>query len=742
MKKLIELIIKLKIYILIAILIITIFFSYQLKNIQIDPNIAKYLPTNDSTIKLFDYIGETFNGNMVAMIVLESDSIFTNEFLIKLSQITDSISMFKEVNNVMSLTNITDIKEIKGDIVIEKLINPEELPFDENKMRILKQYIDTNNTYKGSIISNNMKYTMIIIKYEPLSGNNENEISNDIKRIVMNSGINAKVYFGGTPFLVADIADNIIRDLKILAPIVSVLMIIILLLTFKSLLGVILPLVSVIISTIWTIGLMGFLNKPLTMISDIIPVLLMAVGSAYSIHIISKFYEIKHKDRENFKKAFAEILPPVFFAAFTTIIGFISFIFGSYLIMIKDFGIFIAIGVLISFIISVTFVPTILLMFINTNKKRNKTQFSLKFLSDFIVQKNKIIIIISILLIIISFFGMFHIERKANIVNYFDKNSYTQKTERIIQKQFGGSTTLQILCKGDMDSYETLKKINKIDDFLKKHNDIHNIMSLSTIMKKMNKLIENKDILPNNDEKIANLWFLLEGEDFINDIVNDDHTEGLIIATFENGFNTQLSKNTIKEINEFLNSINNEQFSAQLSGMLTIYEKIDHSIVTSQIQSIIIALIFIFILLLIVLKSLKDGVLAMIPIVFALIIILGFMGFAKIPLDIATALIGGVSIGIGIDYTFHFNERYRIELKRKNNIEALKTTISTSGSAIFINMLTVITGFIILVFAKLIPLRRFGILISITMFASAFGAVFILPAIYSLKRGGKNEKNN
>ncbi|MEO0077091.1 MAG: MMPL family transporter, partial [candidate division WOR-3 bacterium] len=247
--------------------------------------------------------------------------------------------------------------------------------------------------------------------------------------------------------------------------------------------------------------------------------------------------------------------------------------------------------------------------------------------------------------------------------------------------------------------------------------------------------------IPDSKAKVVNLWFLLEGEEMVNQMVNSDKSAAVVQAMVS-GIETKQSKQMLKDIENYLASNNTDDCTMFLTGSPIIYDHLDKSLSRSQIQSLIIALVLVFICLIVMMRSFWISVVGLIPIIFTLIVIFGFMGYAKIPLDVATVLVGSVSIGIGIDYAIHFLNRYQQEIKQNKHhkIKAVLNTLKTSGRAILINVLTVSIGFLVLVFANLIPLQRFGILIAITMIFSGISALVILPAIILVTNRNREEK--
>ena len=746
MKKFAEIILKLRTVIIVTTVLVTLILGYFIKDLKINPDISSYLPKSDPVVKLFNYIGEEYGGNQLAIVALETDDVFNKETIERINYLTQEFKKVEGVSYVMSLVNVLDIRtDEEGTLQISQLIDEYNLPETPQDIQKLKNYTLSKDMYRGRLVSNDSKATLIICRLS--EGADKIKTASNLKEIVKKSTVKEKVYYSGLPFQMMDISEIILNDLKFLIPIVSILIIISLFVSFLSIEGVLLPILSVSISTIWTLGIMSILKISLTAVSDIIPVILIAVGSAYSIHVISRFNEeLLSTDGDRGKqsvKALSDVSIPVFLAAITTIAGFITFVIGSYLSMIREFGVFSSLGIFFVLIISLTFVPSVLSLLPNRTKiksingdivKKKKVELIMDKIGEWVLKNEKVIITTGIIVVIIMCFGIPKIERRVNMLDYFKPGSPIRLTEEMMEKKFGGSIPIQILVKGDIQNPKVLKEMKKMEDFLESQKDIQNPQSVADLIEEMSDVMgEGKDI-PDSKDKVSNLWFLLEGEEIMSQLVNPDKTEAVIQAIITNVDTKQIRK-MVKNIEEYIKEVNNSDFNFAQTGMPAIYQHLDDSIVRSQIQSILLAIILVFVCLVFMLRSFIGGLIGLVPIVFTILVILGLMGYTGIPLDIATVLVGSISIGIGIDYSIHFISRFRKEFdSTKDELKALDKTLETTGKAIIINILTVTIGFLVLVFAELVPLRRFGILIAITMISSGGAAIILLPGIILLTK--------
>ncbi len=722
-------------FIIASVLVITGFLGYQLKNIQVDSDIISSLPDSDPHAILLKQMSEKFGGNKMGIVILEAEDLYTTEVLLHIRQITDSLSQMDGISSVTSLTNILDIRGSELGIEVGKLVDEWDLPESVEDLALLKQRVLSKDMYKGTIVAEDGTSTIIIFTIPDEI--DIHAISAKVRSAVEELDLPENIYFTGAPMLVSSISDLISKDMARLIPITFLVIALVLYFGFKSISGIILPLAVAGISIIWTIGIMALGGFKMSMISSNIPILLVAIGSAYSIHVVNRINQAKNTDMIAAVRSSLEyILIPVFLAAVTTAIGFISFIFGSYLEMIRDYGLFTALGTMISSFLSLFFVPAIL----SFGKVRNQKSTALfgagRFLNQFrsiLLKHPKQIIFAWIFIVSIGILGASFIKREVDIKNYFQKENPTRKAEEIMTDKFGGTKPVFVHFIGNMQSPEVLKKMTETEDYMKQSPDIQRTQSIAGLIRQLTEALGEGYTIPDDAAKIEQLWFLLDGNEYLDRFVTPELDEGIIISNFIS------PDNQSKELfgvymNDFIKKNSTPECRIEITGMPFVDVTMDQSLIKSQIGSLLIAIVFVVIIVGLILRSFSSGILAAIPIICAIIILFGFMGFMGIPLNIGTVLVASVALGIGIDYSIHIITHFNHEYKSgKQTYEALEETIRVSGKAILINVISVSAGFLVLLFSEMVPLQYFGLLVAISMVGSSLGALTLLPAILILR---------
>lgn len=735
-------VVKSRWFVIVFVFAVTGILGYQIRNIKINSDVISSLPNDDKDAVLLKKIGDQFGGNRMGMVILDCEDVFTAEALKHVKQITDSLTQTEGISSVSSLTNAIDIKESAEGMDIGRLVDEYNLPDSPEELAQLKERALSNEMYKGAIVSEDGTATIVI--FTLYDDADIQKVAQAVKEKTEAMHLPEKIYYAGSPMMITSIARLISTDLMLLFPIALLVIAIVLLVSFKSFRGVLLPLLVCIISIVWVIGIMALGGYEMSMVSNNIPIVLLAVGSAYAIHVLNRIAQVNEiNQKQAIITALSSVAVPVILAAVTTMAGFLSFIFGSYLKMIRDFGLFTAMGTFFAVFLSLVFVPAVLSVFsIETKPKQIDLQttqttstlykYFLLPLQNLLYSRPKQIIWTWLILVALAILGITMIERNVDIRNYFKKDNPTRIAEDIMTQKFGGTKPIFVLFKGDVQSPEVLKTMVKMEDYMKLHAGVVTTQSIAGLVSKINGAFGDGPGIPDEKATIEQLWFLLDGNDNLKKLVSDDLDEAIIISKFVLSDNKS-KKEFATYMQKFIDENSSETCTIQATGMPYIDVTMDRSLINSQIGSLIIAVIFVIFIVGLMLRSMWSGLYAAIPIVASIIILFGFMGYTGIPLNIGTVLVASVAVGIGIDYSIHVISHFKDALRKgKTVVEALHQTISISGKAIVINLFSVSAGFSVLLFSKMVPLEYFGLLIALSMFASGLGALTLLPSILIL----------
>ncbi|MFU8842473.1 MAG: efflux RND transporter permease subunit [Bacteroidales bacterium] len=740
MEKTFSIILKIRWIIVLTVVSITLFLGYQIPGIKINSDVISSLPDDDPDAVLLKKIGARFGGNRMGMIILTCDNVFDHEILNHVKKITDVLADIEGISSITSLTNIMDIKEDAYGMEIGKLVDEDELPESIDDLAILKERVMSKEMYKGVIVSEDAKATLIL--FSLVDEANIREVANEVKSRTDALHLPEQIYYAGSPMMITSISHLIATDLKRLLPVAFLLIALSLFIGFRTVKGLILPLLTATIAIIWVIGIMALLGYEMSMVSNNIPIVLLAIGTAYSIHVLNRIGQLRGDLNKTIIIALSSVAIPVLLAALTTMTGFVSFIFGSYLSMIRDFGIFTALGTFIAVTLSLFFVPALISLFSWNNRTKkvppNDTGNSYYFdlvlnpLRGLLLNHTNKVLVIWIMLTMVSVWGVFLIKRNVDIRNYFRKDNPTRIAEDIMNEKFGGTKPIFVLFRGDIQSPELLQTMLLAEAHMKESPYVLNTQSIAELIVEMNAALGEGREIPDEKEKIEQLWFLFEGNETIRKFVSDDLDEAIIISKFLSPDNNA-KKDFGVHMNSFIEEHSAGAFTIEVTGMPFIDITMDRSLINSQMSSLTIALMFVILIVGLFLRSLVAGIYAAIPIISGIIILFGMMGYTGIPLNIATVLVASIAMGIGIDYSIHVITHFNDAIEKGASVSAaLEDMIGISGKAIIINVISVSVGFLVLLFSEMVPLQYFGLLIFLSMVGSGLSALTLLPVILIL----------
>jgi len=476
---------------------------------------------------------------------------------------------------------------------------------------------------------------------------------------------------------------------------------------------------------------------------------MISVANNYGVHIISKYQELNaanpHDDMDALvKQSMKSVANPVLLTGLTTIAGVLGLVV-HIMLPAKQTGIVCSIGIALALILSLYFLPAILIGMkkgkINKSFKEHSKTFIDKLLAkaaNLTVKKPKHIILVFALSFIIALIGIFRLNVSINNENMMSKSHDIRKSTNIINSNFGGTKYISVLFEGDIKDPSVIKEMDDLEQLLKSKKQTGSVTSLSSIIKIMSKALndigdEAYNKIPDSRDAIAQYieFYNMSGdpEDF-EKFVDFNYTQSIV--------NVQFKAESIKDFNSIVNEIqrfcDKSKYATYQAGISLVEKDMAMSIINGQIYSLALAMITIIILLWIIFRSFRTGLVGTIPLLFTIVCNFGLMGWAGIELDIATSLLSSIAIGIGIDYTIHLFWRIKTELETGKNItEAINICLTTTGRGIAINAISVILGFSVLFFSGILILKTFAFLIIFSLLLCLICALVLVPAILKLK---------
>lgn len=510
---------------------VTVFFASMLPNIIMDNELRHFFPESHESYRKFNTLTETFGDQYVMDIVIETneDIILNRESLAVIGKITEELEQLNNIVKIKSITNVDFITDDDGHLSTGQLI-PEDFSGTAAEVQRLKQRIlEWPKAYIGTLVSSDFKGVQIIATLN--SDATPPEVSTlyyetvDVVNKHLTAHASLKYKIAGDPVLGEYGKIFMYADLKNLIPLITVVVLLCLFLSFRNAEGTLLPLITVLISTIWTAGIMAMIGEPLTIVSSCLPVLLIAVGSAYGIHIINYYYLRLEKEplitdklrhQALIKETLKNARSPVLLAGITTIAGFISTI-SSPIRPLKSFALFSAVGVVIALSLAFVFIPSILMIksvgLIQRQQKRmslravkknarlaalgvNKKGAMLDRIYSYFNKREGRFVFGLLVIVGLSVVGIMNLNIESAFLEYFPKNSKVRNDVSSIDTKYVGTTGFSLVIqgqeKGDMCNPAILTEMEKLEDYLQaNHPAIGSVVSFTEFVKRMNQVMHS-----------------------------------------------------------------------------------------------------------------------------------------------------------------------------------------------------------------------------------------------------------
>jgi predicted RND superfamily exporter protein len=725
------------------VLFLTVLMAWNIPKIEIDPDIKNMLPPEVEVVKGINYIEDNFGGSELVVISLSDENIFDQAKLQRLVALTAEIENYELVDRVMGLTNAYQIVGTKDGFEVRDLI--EKFPVNRLEQETLKQKIAKDDLIYGNLVSKDFHRTAIIaILKVGMASKSDNETYQFFQTLKQKYNQDFEIHLAGLPLTRREVAYTMQGDMKRFLPYGIILMIFLLVLSFRSWMGAFLPFIVVVICILNTVGLMGLLGLKFTFISIMIPVMLIAIANDYSIHLVAHYFEeyrrSTHRDKHYLlTKIWNYIKIPVLLAALTTILGFLS-LQSHILPPARQMGLMSAFGITLALILSVTFVPAAMQLLdfpVALQLERGPQRIDQFFQrwARFFIRYRLGYLVATLGLVSLVATGIRKIIVDTNPMDYFRPDAEIWVSNKIIDENFGGSAQLAIIARGDLQDPFFLKKIEALSDTLAKEPSVTRVTSLVTMLKKMNRAFYGDsaifEVLPKTREAVAQylLLFSLSGrESELNQFVNYDYTEGQIVVRINETSSMKLHR-MLKDTRHYVASYYAATEFPMITGIVALIGELVDMVVQGQMRSIIISIVAVSLVTMVIFRSLVAGLIAIIPLIGAVLIVFGLMGYAGIELNVATAMLSSIMIGVGIDYTIHFLYRFRYEVQQGFNAEeAVVRTMIISGKGIIYNAFSVIIGFTVLLLSGFMPIYFFGFLIVFSISSCLIGALTVMPA--------------
>ena len=790
-------ILRYRFIILIVLIAATIPFGLSLPSLTRDAGVSALVPETHPAYQFSSDMEELFGAtDQIVVGVTFPEGIYTREGLALIHELTQFFEGLDDLDeeDVLSLTNIDDMQGHDGELVIERLFDEDRLEELGNPAILeIKNRVRANPLLQGKLVSGDERSAVVLagvptgigLKEESIGALKEKTLAklNDLRERFPQATLD----FSGPAMLKAFISEYMQQDLKTLFPLAILVVAAIIILVLRSFMGMLIPVFVTLFAVGWTFGLKALLGSPITIVETAIPVVLIAIGCADGIHIISEFLGFRRQGasvHSSIQKTMNVLSLPVILTSVTTGLGFLSLLSAPG-VSIKNMGVYLAFGVMVAMIFSLFFIPAFLSFFkwkrnqptqaeslpeeaTDFHKPNKPFEATTAKIGSWIVDHKYGIALTGFLLFLLSIVGVWNIEVESDEVRYLKKGNVFRLATENIQKHLGGITSVDIIIQSEekdlLKRPEILKAMEALQRFCEEDDLVSYSLSLVDLLKRINFVLHDNnpefDRLPNELEQVtrthtelkngqeirstrtetisgqvqnAQYLFLYEmsGGDSLEQYVDSEYKTGRISVRL-NDMSGQRLENLLEKLAPFVK----EHFPANVKiNYANHYIRVVmmNLIIDSQIYSLLTVLATITILMSIMFRSIRIGLFTALPVFIAVLFNFAIMWFFDVTLNIGTSIVASVGMGVGIDYAIHYFTRFRLYLQQQMIYEvAIIKAISETSRAILTNATAVGTGFLVLLFSEYGVIANAGWITALSMLTTAFGSLIILPALLTI----------
>ena len=771
--------------IFVVLFLVLISFGYYSKDFRLDASSETLLIEGDPDLEHLKEITDRYGSKEFLVLTYTP-----NEPMVSDASINNLLSLkykIQSLNWVHSVITLLDIPLLNNsDAPLQERLEGFKTLKDEevDRERGFKEILESP-VFRNFVISIDGKTSGIIVnikknkELEDIEKKSKEEIEEykdkikkqnhqnilEIRDVIKSYENVGKIYLGGIPMIADDMMTFIKSDIIVFGIGVLLFIIATLWFVFRKIIWIIVPISSCFFSVLIMMGLLGLLGWKVTVISSNFIALMLILTMAMNIHMSTRFLQLRKKFEE---KSSYEILSlttgkmfwPILYTVLTTVCAFLSLIF-SEIKPIIDFGWMMTFGLITSFLITFTLLPTLLSFVPNKNisLKEEKDSNITKFLGKLSLNNKNSIFGVTIIVIILSVVGISKLEVENSFINYFDKDTEIYKGMKLIDEELGGTTPLEVIIKfpkkeiketsdddedfedwGDEEdandekywfTKDKIDKIKSVHNYLDGLPEIGKVLSFSSIIDVATQLNNNQ---PLGTLEMGVLYSKIPDNiktEIIDPYISIKNNEARINLRIIDSQKDLRRNDLIKKINyDLVNKIGLDKSEFKLAGVLILFNNLLQSLFKSQILTLGLVMIGIFGMFLILFRNIKLSLIGVVPNFIAAFFILGIIGLLEIPLDMMTITIAAITIGIAVDNSIHYIYRFKEEYaKIQNYEETLKTCHSTVGVAILNTSITIVFGFSILVLSKFIPTIYFGVFTGIAMLLAMISVLTLLPSL-------------
>lgn len=709
--------------------------------IKVDSSIENLLPRDDPDRVYYREVRDLFGSEEITVIGVFADDVYAPATLAKIDHLSEQLAAIPGVHEVLSLTTMKGAEMGELGLRIGRLMRT--VPATPAEAAAFRAKVEANPIYIGNVVSRDGRAAGISVLFEAIEDEHTlRAIEDRIRALVAELKGPEQFAITGIPTIKVNGARMMEGDTQTFMPLALLLVVVILYITFRTMRGVLIPLSAVVIGVVWTSGVMVLCGSAITMGTLVLNPLLMVVGVASGIHLISQYYlELKpgRTPAAVVAATMHHVRVPVAIAALTTLIGFATLIFTP-IPAIREFGVYSVLGILFILIASFTVIPAALALMPLPAPGRLKSPEGghvvrgLQALGTFAVRRRRLVLVCGVLVLLVSVWGITKVRVATDYLSFFSPASTIRQDNALISSRLAGTQPIYIAIDGDRAGAITrlpvLAATRALQEFVNQQPGVDKTVSLVDYLDLVRGVLQ-PDAKPGDatsQSEIDQILLFVNPAD-LRAVATPDFSRGNMIAR------TTLSGST--EVGAFVAAV--QAFAAEHfppgihvrpTGTVVLLNQSADTLVWGQVTGIWQELFALWLLLAFLFLSLRVGLLALIPNVIPTVILFGIMGWTGITLNVSTSMIAAIAIGIAIDDTIHLLSSFNAELRRSGSQEqAVLYAIRSAGQAAVFISVALAAGFFIVCLSNFQPVQHFGLLSGVTMGVALVTELFFTPAL-------------
>ncbi|MBT8252345.1 MAG: MMPL family transporter [Flavobacteriaceae bacterium] len=734
---------------------ITILLSIGISKLEVKNNFDGELPQDDPVIDGFNQVQDHFDKRSTVMFGIETDNIYNKQTLEKIVEMTKAVHELPHVrkDEIKSLSTVQNLSSEEWGIDTTGFLD--DISEDSFMYEQLRSSVENNNTVKDKLVSSDARLTLIIANLEDdFNGAEVYEGAQIIKNRFEGPEI---IHITGAPVLVEEVQQGISGDTSRFIPIAILLVFIGFYISFRTLRAVLLPAVMVILSIVWTMGFMGWVGLPLTVVSNALPVIMVAVASSYGIHYMYAYYkhaEVSISGKEAALSGLQEVGRPILITGITSALGSASLLVFD-ITSLREFGIIGGFGFVFATVICLSLLPVlnvILPLQRNSSISFKKLLNLFTSLSKRVYHNKSIVFSIYVVLLGVMLYWASTIQVGDDYTKFFPSNHKGRIAANTFNDHLMGIRLMDVMI--DSKEFGSIKNAEFTSNLRNLQSEIAGLpfvggtFSYIDIISHMQMIFEEDgktitDIV--ESEQISQYLMLFEMSSDPGDLyaLVDDDFERAKLQVYIKSSNPSDHKEIYSRIQDlFVENFKDGSAELFLGGDVVNRISLGDYIVKGKIKNILLAIFFVLITCTIVFRSIKHGLLTIIPIISSLIMIFGVMGLVGIRLGISTSLLTAMIVGVGIDFSVHYLNAFNTNRKNSTDSEALDRTTRHTGKAIFFDAVSNIAGFSVLSVSGFLPVQHFGWLLAFSMLLIFLNTMVLYPALFALIKSKSVQPNH